>query len=136
LADLMLTLEQYLRGGQRVSFEWGVNDGATWIADWARDQGHRDPLARWRGYRSQREAERIVAANGGLEALARKAFAGLREIAPEDATTGDIALGCLGADPAFPPCGLIRAGAFWAGLTAPRGVLLAPAASIVLAWRV
>lgn len=57
-------------------WEWGAQDCCTFAADWVREQTGRDPMADLRGrYGSAGEADRLIAAAGGLVVLFRRAAA-------------------------------------------------------------
>jgi len=55
--------------------EPGVHDCATVPADWAVLRGLRDPIAAWRGYQSEDEAQAIIREAGGLDAIFDAGFA-------------------------------------------------------------
>lgn len=134
-----LSLGEYLRRQARCAFVWGVNDCLLWTANWAWVRGRHDAAQPFRGwYATKAAARRIVKRGGGMRAVASAGAgrAGLAEIDPANAVPGDIGLGFLG-ESGWPgePAGLIRAGAYWAGLPAAGGVLIGEA-KMVAAWRV
>lgn len=59
-------LDEYVQARQAVPFAWGANDCCTFAADWVMLARGSDPMADLRGVRSQRDAARILKAEGGL----------------------------------------------------------------------
>ena len=143
MSELIRTpLARYLAGARR-RFVYGEHDCFLFAADWIVAQGWPDPAAAYRGaYASQFPGgqRRIVRRAGGVLALARETCAavGLPEIDAGAAVAGDVAVGHTGPGPhawrGEPVC-LIKAGDFWATLTANAGVVLGPA-EILAAWSV
>lgn len=71
-------------------FRWGSNDCALFAADAVQATTGVDFAAKLRGYRTAREALRIISARGGLVSIATRALGAA--LAPIFACTGDIAL--------------------------------------------
>jgi hypothetical protein len=131
-----LTLEQFFRMTPAYGFSWEGENCLTWPASWAMQRGYLDPAAGYRGRFSTRAAAmRFVRQAGGLVAVADAgaARAGLAEIDPEAALSGDIGVGRF--DGARVLVGMIRAGAFWAALDVTGAVIIAEGEAVA-AWGV
>lgn len=61
-----MTLADYLRAEAGRRFERGVADCITFGADWVRLRLGFDAMAAWRGYRSDAEANELMAGWGGI----------------------------------------------------------------------
>lgn len=85
----------------------GVWDCCTFPAEWAMRNGHPDPMAKWRGYESETEAEHLIAEAGGLDVLFAEGLAGLEAT---DLRAGDIGVIGVGAEQA----GAVFTGKRWA----------------------
>jgi hypothetical protein len=71
-----VTLGEYFARAGRTPWWWGGDDCCTFLADWALERGHPDPMAFIRGrYRSESGALRRIREGGGLVALATRGFA-------------------------------------------------------------
>ena len=88
-------LHEFIESRRRTPFRWGEQDCCTFAADAVRALTGVDPIADLRGtYATEAEADAVLAAHGGLEAMAVRAAqaAGLPEGNPTLAHRGDIAL--------------------------------------------
>lgn len=116
----MLSLSQYLQWAAAQPLAYGEFDCMMYLANWAREVRGVDLAARWRGkYRTEREASRLMAHYGGMEALVDFAVAGI--LAATDAPRiGDIAI----VRPHGPAgeMGAIRTGTGWAALKHHGGI--------------
>lgn len=86
LGDYLLSLSDRRR-------EPGVHDCATVPANWAVLLGLPDPIAAWRGYESEDEAQAIIREAGGLDAVFDAGFASSGVLRREgDPIEGDIGI--------------------------------------------
>jgi len=104
-------LDAYVASVARTPFAWGSHDCCTLAADWVLACTGVDPMEPLRGtYRTSTGAQRILFANGGIEAMAGAALGGV--IATAFAQRGDVVLAarslgqtlgvCIGVDAIFP----------------------------------
>lgn len=98
----------------------GAHDCATLPAGWAIVCGHPDPMAKWRGYTSEAEAEELIAAAGGLVALFNEGLVEAGCPVVTDPRAGDIGVVSMFGEEA----GSIFTGRRWA-FVADRGLTFA-----------
>jgi hypothetical protein len=112
-------------------FEWGVHDCCLFAADAVLAVTGHDPAADLRGaYTCEDTAAPVLAANGGLAALARARAGPAVPVALAQA--GDIGL-CLQAEPRALALAVFGGNVWHA--PGPQGLVAHPAASISTAWR-
>ena len=132
-ADWPEKLDLFIQEKRDQPFEWGVNDCCLFAADWLVILTGIDPAADVRGYTGELEAWRIVKDKGGVEQMARDAFAaqGWTESPIGFARRGDIVAidGDHGASLGV-CCGPIAA---FAG---PEGVVFRKFTDCKTSWRV
>lgn len=129
----VLTLGDYLVAASRRPWRWGETDCILFVCDWIAMRRGVDPAAPWRGtYADADECGALLAREGGLTGLVRRAFraAGLEETPTP--RTGDV--GLVRARGLVRPVGAIRIADAWAART-DTGLLVWPAEDL-LAWRV
>lgn len=86
-------LSGYLSQAGHRPFAWGSWDCCVFVAEWVGREHGVDALGDLRGaYGSQEEAEAIIAARGGLEALLDSVTAGLGLRRTSDPQPGDLGL--------------------------------------------
>jgi hypothetical protein len=128
-------LGAYLVQEAKRPWQWGVADCTTHAGDWVLALTGRDPVARWRGYSTDLEAEDHIARAGGLLALWSDGLAGIMRRA-EAAWPGDIGLIRMPGEDGEPiEIGAIFTGKRWS-FRSPRGigaVSLDPA-NVVAIW--
>lgn len=112
-------------------FEWGAHDCASWALAVVAALTGSDPGASYRGtYDSEFGAQRILAAHGGLEALADELLP-VRRPGVLYAQRGDVVLADLLLGPTLGVC--VGAGAEFAG---PDGLVCVPLKGCRCAWAV
>ncbi len=84
-----MSLQDYITAALEKPFGWGSHDCILFSIGWANIRTGKNLLCKVPPWASQREALRIVAAMGGLEAAFDR---GLKRIAVATARDGDIAL--------------------------------------------
>jgi hypothetical protein len=109
-------------------FAWGGHDCCLFASDAVQALTGHDPAADLRGYRTEREALRIIQAQGGLRAIAQ-ARAGA-EVPVLAAQVGDVGLLPLDGRDTLAVCG----GAHWLAPGA-LGLAALPLDAAVAAWR-
>lgn len=88
--DWVFRLEVFLRAQQRRRFRYGEFDCCLFVCGAIQAMTGTDIAAGFRGrYETRAAGRRLLAAAGGVEALARGA--GMREVAPAMASRGDVA---------------------------------------------
>lgn len=127
-------LAAHIAAHRAAPFAWGAHDCATFAADWVRMMHDADLLAELRGtYATEAEYLALVAAGGGLSAMAGAAAArlGLPECLSAYAQRGDVVLVRFGNEECL---GVVDA----LSVTVPAlgGIRLAPRRGIVRAWSV
>lgn len=119
-------------------FRWGGIDGddcMTFAASWAEACAGVDPAAQFRGtYDTQEGAEALIAAHGGMVALASRQLLGIGAKRVQTPETGDvgIVLASVGID-RVKEVAAIRFGPMWAALS-PGRVIAKPFDHIAV-WR-
>lgn len=110
------------------AFEWGVHDCCLFVCDAVQAMTGHDPAADVRGYRTERDAARLVKRLGGLRAIGAARFGA--EIAPALAQTGDVALVVVDGRESLALCG-------GGHLLAPglEQLQTLPLSSAIAAWR-
>src|SRR3990167_4707248 len=86
-----MDLGEYLKLQATRPWAWGFADCTTFAADWVKSVTGIDPMAKWRGYKTDIEVELLIAEAGGLLALWGE---GMIDIWPR--VSGDPAIGNIG----------------------------------------
>lgn len=81
---------EFARSRASMPFEWGKNDCCLFAADCVAAMTDVDPAAEMRGYSTALAANRLVHAEGGLQAMATR-FLGV-PVSPKFAAVGDVVL--------------------------------------------
>lgn len=131
LVTLNSPLPDFLRAQAATPFVDGGSDCVLMACDWVRQQRKVDPARRWRGaYATRLEALRIIAAGGGLEALAVDAMAEAGLAETSDPMPGDIGVVAMQGETVM----AIRTWVAWA--TKTRRGLVVDQAAVLRAWTV
>lgn len=122
-------LEAWVRVCRDRPFAWGVNDCCTFAMGAVAAVTGADLLGEWLGrYASEREALRLIAHGGGLEALVDARIG--ERIAPLLAAPGDIGMFHEGRWPAL----CVNGGGHWLAPGA-AGLAVIDSAAVDTAWR-
>lgn len=131
----MIDLGDFLARAARRTRDPGAWDCCTFPAQWAIENGHADPMARWRGaYADEETGLRVAACLRGLPGAFDLA---LREVGLVGVPVASVREGDIGVVRLFgAEAGAVYAGRRWAFVT-DRGLGFATVAdeSIVAAWR-
>jgi hypothetical protein len=128
----MTTLGDFLR--QRLAWprKAGEHDCATLPAAWAMQRGRVDPMASWRGYSSEAEAEEIIFDAGGLVTLFEASLIAVGCKAVEEPQEGDIGVLSIAGEEA----GSIFTGSRWVLVTDCGLAFVAmPTSHVSRVWR-
>lgn len=131
----MSDLGDYLQRAVRTPWIYGQWDCTGFMAGWAMECGHPDPMASLRGrYSTQRGALRLIRRGGGLRALVAHgmASAGIPQVEGEP-EPGDIGVITVPTDDRTNRAGAIWTGERWASLGV-RGLVCQPADHVAV-WR-
>lgn len=129
LHDWMMRFEALVLDRQHTRFAFGAHDCSMWACDVVLAITGRDPAVDLRGsYQDEAGAEAVMAAGGGLAAMAAARFGD--EIHPAMAATGDIGLIETPRGPALVVCN----GPAWLA-AAPFGLAVVPTREVLRAWR-
>lgn len=109
-------------------FAWGSHDCCLFVCDAVLSMTGHDPAADVRGYRTERQAVRLVKQLGGMRAIGAARFG--VEIVPALAQTGDVALIELDGRESLALCG----GGHWIAPGLDQLEVL-PITTAVTAWR-
>jgi hypothetical protein len=128
LPDWQPRLQALIQARLAAPFAWGEHDCCLFVCDAVQAITGHDPAADLRGYRSEREAMRIIHAHGGLRAIAQ-ARAGA-EVPVLAAQVGDVGLLPIEGRDTLALCG----GAHWLAPGA-QGLVALPLDAASNAWR-
>jgi hypothetical protein len=84
-----MTLPEYIQSNLKAPFQWGFFDCVTFSATWVQMRTGIDPLAGLPKWETERQARRVIASAGGVEAAIDRQFA---SISPNFARDGDIGM--------------------------------------------
>lgn len=91
MADVSATLADYLRGLLNRRWQVGALDCGIFMADWARLQGARDPIADLRHtYSTEKQFLRILRREGGFVACCERRLAHVGFVEAGEASAGDL----------------------------------------------
>lgn len=123
-----------ITAARRRAFAWGVHDCCTFAADCVHLRTGRNVLRGFAAWRTQDEAQALIARLGGLRQAVTAAL-GAEPVEPGFAGTGDIV---LAVDPFDPAAREILAVAHGGELLAPglRGLSVLPRSAALCAWKV
>lgn len=138
-------LSAFLEEVQRRAWRWGEHDCFLIMCDWIALRRGFDPGSAYRGaYDTERGAQRIMVAAGGLRCIVRSVLAGrLGEVdRPREGDVGVVRapVACLadGRTAWRPACAIATSSEEWAFKTPDRGIMMAthPFVRALDAWRV
>ena len=128
-------LGEYLEREAKRPWTWGSADCCTFAADWVLSETGHDPMAQWRDYSTEADAELLIAEAGGLEAMWSEG------LAPVMSRVDTPSLGSVGLILVPDQFGeIIQIGAIFSGrrwvFRTPRGIAGASIdpASVVAIW--
>lgn len=117
-----MELGDYLKAQMAQPWAWGSADCTTFAGDWVKACTGIDPMAKWRGYRSEADVELLMAEAGGLLALWGEGMLGIWprvRCEPRPGYIGIITV--IGEYGAATDIGAIFTGKRWA-FRSPRGI--------------
>lgn len=125
---LFLCLREFIESRRTIPHEYGKNDCCLFVADWLKLKTGKDPAKGLRRYRSERGAQRIIAAHGGtlLALLTERLGAPDR---PLTVRRGDVIYGDGGEGAA---CGICVGHAV--AFVGETGIILRPLKCIEAVW--
>lgn len=133
--DVNRRLHRYLIEKASDPFEYGVNDCATFPADWCIENGHSDPMRRWRGkYDSEESARDLICSAGGLSMLWMLGTMDAALPEPDLLRIGDVGVVAMMTPNGPDEVGAIYLGRRWAVLC--ESGLLCASVKPIMAWRV
>lgn len=126
--DWQSRLEAFISERSSMPFAWAANDCCSFVFDACVAMSGHDPLAPYRTYSNELQAQRILSRLGGVRALA--ALVCGPEIPPALAQVGDVGLVDLGGRESLVLC----TGGGWTG-PGESGLVRMPAELATAAWR-
>jgi hypothetical protein len=129
LRDWQSRLDRCIRERRLMPFAWGSNDCALFAAACVDAVVGQDLAADLRGYSSEAEAQQIIEAHGGLEAIVTARLG--EPVAPMLARVGDVGLVAVQTGECLAVCG----GYHWHA-PGPNRMMTLPLDAARVAWRV